>query len=218
MSMSENKPIATTPLRATPAGHADIRLERTEECWRGFARLRRYHFSHRRYDGGQSPVLARELFDSGDAVVVLPYDPVRDVVVLVEQIRVSPIAHDENPYLIECIAGRIGAGETPQDVAHREAREEAGAVLGALEPIAFAYVSPGIIGERMHLFAARCDSAALGGVHGVDSEHEDIRVILALFDEAQEALARGDIRVAPAIITLQWLALNRERLRRAWLA
>ena len=50
-----------------------------------------------------------------------PFDPVRDEVVLVEQIRIAAYDTSESPWLLEMVAGMIEAGETVEDVARREA-------------------------------------------------------------------------------------------------
>jgi ADP-ribose pyrophosphatase len=65
----------------------------------------------------------------------------------------------------------------------------------------------------MTLFCALADLGQAGGVHGLDDEDEDIRVHVPSFDEAMHWLAAGRIQNSPAIIALQWLALNRSRLR-----
>jgi len=66
------------------------------------------------------------------------------------------------------------------------------------------------------LFVGRCDSAGAGGVHGLADEGEDIRVLAMSLDEALAAVSAGRIDNAASIIALQWLALNRERVRQTW--
>ncbi|VED33490.1 ADP-ribose pyrophosphatase [Escherichia coli] len=69
----------------------------------------------------------REIFERGHAAVLLPFDPVRDEVVLIEQIRIAAYDTSETPWLLEMVAGMIEEGESVEDVARREAIEEAGA-------------------------------------------------------------------------------------------
>ncbi|MCP5432717.1 MAG: NUDIX domain-containing protein [Alphaproteobacteria bacterium] len=196
----------------------DVELIESKLVYEGYARVRRLLFRHRRFRGDWSSVVSRELFDSGDAVVVLPYDPVRDEVVLIEQIRAAPLARHEQPCLLEAVAGRIGVGEEAEDVARREAQEEAGARLGRLIPIGRHYASPGIFAEYLHFYCAEVASGGLGGVHGLEDEHEDIRVHVIPAEAAFDALTEGRIRSAPTVICLQWLALYRDALREAWSA
>ncbi|MDR8263635.1 NUDIX domain-containing protein, partial [Acinetobacter baumannii] len=89
----------------------------------------------RLFNGGMSGEITREIFERGHAAVLLPFDPVRDEVVLVEQIRIAAYDTSESPWLLEMVAGMIEAGETVEDVARREALEEAGLEVGRTKPI-----------------------------------------------------------------------------------
>jgi len=191
----------------------------TVECrtvYDGYFRIDRYRLRHRLHAGGWSGEMTREVFERGHAVGVLPYDPVRDEVVLLEQFRVGALAAGWAPWLIEIVAGIVEEGETAEDVARREAMEEAGCQVAELVPLHDYLVSPGGTSESVTLFAGRVDSAGAGGIHGLDHEHEDIRVFTLPADEALDLLARGAIRNALAVIALQWLALNRNELRKKW--
>ncbi len=55
--------------------------------------------------------VTREIFERGHAAVLLPFDPVRDEVVLVEQIRIAAYDTSESPWLLEMVAGMIEAGK-----------------------------------------------------------------------------------------------------------
>jgi len=199
------------------AGPADARFEvlGRETCYRGYFRLDRVRVRFRLFAGGWSEAIVREVFERGDAAAVLLYDPDRDAVVLVEQFRTAAIGHPAGPWLIETVAGIIEPGETPEGVARREAVEEAGVALEAVTPIGELLVSPGGSSERLWLFCARVDSTAADGIHGVD-DGEDIRVVVMAADEAFAAVAEGRILATNAVVPLQWLALNRDRLRARW--
>lgn len=194
----------------------DVEILEREACFRGFYRLDRLHLRHRQFSGEMGPQLSRELFVRHDAVCVLPYDPQRDTVVLIEQFRVGALEKSANPWLLELVAGLIEQDEQPEQVAHREASEEAGLSLGALWPIAQYYPSPGGSDERVHLFIGRCDSEGVGGVHGLAEEGEDIRVHVWPLEDALDAVKDGRIDNAASIIALQWLALNRAEIRGLW--
>ncbi len=184
----------------------------------GYFRLERHRVRFRAYGGGWSRVVEREVFERGHAAAVLLYDPDLDRVVLVEQFRAPAVDAPGGPWLIETVAGIIEEGETPEAVARRESVEETGCTVGTLERIGEVLPSPGGCSERLTLFCGRVDAAGAGGIHGVAEEGEDIRVVAMSVDEAMAAVADGRIRVANAVISLQWLALNRERLRKAWRA
>jgi ADP-ribose pyrophosphatase len=196
----------------------DLKVEivEREACFRGFYALDRLHLRHEQFRGGMGPLISRELFVRHDAVCVLPYDPQLDRVVLIEQFRVGALDKSAHPWLLELVAGLIDKAESPEQVARREAEEEAGLTLGELWPVTAYYPSPGGSDERVHLFVGRCDSRGAGGIHGLAEEGEDIRVLVLSLDEALAALADGRIDNAASIIALQWLALNREKVRQAW--
>lgn len=190
-------------------------LER-QNCFKGFYRVDRLHVRHRLFGGGMSGKISRELFVRHDAVCVLPYDPQRDEVVLIEQFRVGAMTKSHNPWLIELVAGLIDKDEQPEEVAHREAQEEAGLTFSALWPVNAYFPSPGGSDEFVHVYCGRCVSEGAGGIHGLEEEGEDIKVHVMSFTDAMQALRDGRIINAAAIIALQWLALNREEVREKW--
>ena len=194
----------------------DVEVVEREACFRGFYQLDRLHLRHRLFAGGMGKLINRERFVRHDAVCVLPYDPQRDCVVLIEQFRVGALDKSVNPWLIELVAGLIDKDEQPEEVARREAVEEAGLELAELWPLTQYYPSPGGSDERVHLYVGRCDSRGAGGVHGLEEEGEDIRVLVWSLDEALAALDDGRIDNAASIIALQWLALNRDKVRERW--
>jgi nudix-type nucleoside diphosphatase (YffH/AdpP family) len=150
-----------------------------------------------------------------DAVTVLPYDPVRDRVLLIEQFRTGPLARgDVAAWQLEAIAGRIDPGETPQDAARREAVEEAGLTLDTLIPVAGYYPSPGAISEFLYSYVALVDLPdGSAGIFGVEGEAEDIRGHLIPFAQMMDLVASGEIANAPLILTALWLQRERARLR-----
>ncbi|MHA1564853.1 MAG: ADP-ribose diphosphatase [Alphaproteobacteria bacterium] len=182
----------------------------------GFFRLTRYKIRHRLFGGGMGAVIDREVFERGKAAVVLPYDPVRDEVVLLEQFRVGALVAGRPPWLIEIVAGIIESGESAEDVARREAQEEAGLELGRLERIGEIICSPGGCTETFTIFCGEVSSENAGGLFGLDHEGEDIRAFTLSFEETYERLKSGEIDNAASVIAVQWLALNRESLRRRW--
>jgi ADP-ribose pyrophosphatase len=184
--------------------------------YEGYFRIDRYRLRHELFAGGMSAPISREVFERGHAVGVLPYDPVRDVVVLIEQFRVGAYAAGFEPWLIEIVAGIIEDGETPEDVAKREALEEAGLTISELLPMRTYMVSPGGASESVHVFLGRVDSSTAGGIHGLNSEDEDIRVKAVPWAEARRLLDDGKICNALGLIALQWLALHRDDVRRLW--
>ena len=187
-------------------------------AYQGFLGMQIYRLRFELFAGGWSDVIERDCLERGRVVAVLPYDPIRDRVVLIEQFRVGAIHTPIGPWLLEIVAGQIEPNETPPDVVHREADEEAGCRLTRLEPICQFMVSPGSSSEWVYLYVGEVDSSGVGGLHGLDQEHEDIRVEAVSRAAALNAITQGRIVAAPAIIALQWLALNVADLRQRWLA
>lgn len=188
-----------------------------EVCYQGFFRLERYRLRHTLFGGGWSGELMRELLERGQAAAILLYDPERDSVVLIEQFRIGALTAPSGPWLLEIVAGIVDEHETGEDVARREAMEEAGFAVLDLIPICEYLVSPGGTSERIKVYCGRVDATEAGGIHGLAHEGEDIRVRVVPFAEALNMLSAGRVDSASPIIALQWLALHREDVRRRWL-
>ena len=184
----------------------------------GHYRIERYHLRHTLHAGGMSETLSRELFERGQVAAVLPVDPVRDEVILIEQFRIGPYAVGWDPWLLEGVAGIIEDEESPEDVARRETLEEAGCEIIDLVPVMRYISSPGACSETVALYCGRVDTSAAGGVHGLADEGEDIKVMVYPVAKAIGLLDSGRIVNAKTIIALQWLALNYTDLKRRWLA
>lgn len=194
----------------------DVEILEKTTVYDGYFRIDRYRLRHRLHAGGWTAPLEREVFERGHAVAVLPYDPVRDEIVLLEQFRIGAHAAGRQPWLVEIVAGIIEDGETVEDVARRECLEEAGCAIEELEPLYDYLVSPGGTSESVSLFIGHVDAANAGGIYGLAEEDEDIRAFCVPTDEALNMLAQGGIGNAVALIALQWLALNKDNLRKKW--
>ncbi|HUX82364.1 MAG TPA: NUDIX domain-containing protein [Halothiobacillus sp.] len=182
-----------------------------DALYRGFFALNRYRLRFQRYDGTWSSEIDREIFERGHAVAVLPYDPVRDQVVMIEQFRPGALEATGGPWMTEIVAGMIETDELVEEVAHREMQEEAGMTTSRLIPITRYWVSPGGTTESIYLFLALIDSSLATGIHGLAHEQEDIRVLTMPLDEALARVDQGTICSAAPIIALQWLGRHKER-------
>lgn len=201
--------------RFGPADVQDLAFDRRHA---GFFTFDVISFRHRTFAGHLSQPVHREVLATGDAVSVLPWDPVTDQVLLIEQVRAGLIARgDPNPWNLEVIAGMCDRAEPPETTARREAVEEAGLHLGAMAKVSGYYPSPGVLTEFVTSYIGHADLAGYSaGLHGLDSEGEDIRTLILPFDAAMTALDAGSLRNAPLILSLLWLARMRDRLRDAW--
>lgn len=190
-------------------GPQDVEIIQQDVGFRGFFKLLRVHLRHKLFAGGWSTAITRELFIRGHAAAVLPYDPIRDEIILVEQFRVGAIYEEGSPWLLEVVAGIIEEGETAEDVVRREAEEEAGLVIKQLIPISSYYPSPGGCSERISLFLGEIDASLAPQHGGLSDESEDIRVHRVPRTQAMQWLMEGKLDNASTIIALQWLALRR---------
>jgi ADP-ribose pyrophosphatase len=196
-----------------PMTRDDVEILEKTAGYEGHSTLYRFRLRHRLFNGGWSEPMSRELLERGNAVCVLPYDPVRDEVILVEQFRIGAYAAGLPPWQREVVAGVVEPGETEEDVARREIVEEAGVAARALHFVCRCLSSPGIQSEVAIVYCAVVDASGAGGTFGLDHEHEDIRATAMKFDDAMELLAAGGFQHAQGVIALQWLAMNRTRLR-----
>lgn len=187
-----------------------------EIVYQGFFRVEKYRLKHTLFGGGWSSEITRELFMRGSCVAVLLYDPDADKVVLIEQFRTGAILNPEKAWLMEIVAGAIEEGETAEEVAYRESLEEAGCEIQQLMVINEFYTTPGGSSEWITLFCGKVDSTQVGGIYGLAHEDEDILVRAVDFSEAYLMLENGVIESAIPIIAIQWLALNRQKLKLKW--
>lgn len=195
----------------------DVQKESVERGHLGFYALDVMALRHKKFDGRQSDLLRREVFLSADAAIVLPYDPVTDQVLMVEQFRMGPTGRgDPRPWCLEPVAGLVDAGEEPETTAHREAMEEAGLTFSALETVANGYSSPGASSGYFFLYIGLCDlSDHHSDASGCEDEGEDIRSHVLGFEHAMQLVDSGEINILPTILCLNWLARHRSRLRGA---
>jgi len=194
----------------------DVEIIARETLYSGFFSLDMYRFRHRLFNGEMSGEVRREIFERGHAAVLLPFDPVRDEVVLMEQIRIAAFDSSESPWLMEMVAGMIEEGESPEDVARREAVEEAGLDVKRVKPMLSYLASPGGTSERLTILVGEVDATTAQGIHGLADEHEDIRVHVVSREQAYQWVEEGKIDNAASVIALQWLQLHYQALRNEW--
>lgn len=176
--------------------------------YQGFFRIDVYEFAHELFQGGWVNLVRREIFERGNAVAVLLHDPNTDSVLLVEQFRPGAIRDPQGPWMTEIVAGMVEEGESLEEVARRESMEEAGCNVDNLTHMLDYYPSAGGSTEQISVFYAPLDLSGIEeGIHGLDDEHEDIRVSLVPRVKAMQWINEGRLKSSLAIIALQWLTL-----------
>ncbi|WP_299360338.1 NUDIX domain-containing protein [uncultured Paracoccus sp.] len=195
----------------------NVRHLAVREPYAGHFAVEEHRFQHRLHRGGWADPVDRGVFVSSDAAVVLPWDPVRDRVLVVEQFRSGPAArHDPDPFILEPVAGRIDAGETPEATMLREAVEEAGITLDRLVPTPHYYPTPGIAAEFIYSFVGIADLPdGCTGIGGLPEEGEDIRGVLMERADLVRRCLSGEIVSGPLLILALWLDRNAQDLRQA---
>lgn len=210
------------PEEDTPFSLGDAQTLESTRVFQGFFAVDRYRLRHRVFAGGWSQPIQREIFERGHAVAVILHDPKRDLLVFVEQFRPGTYAALKGgnalaggtPWLLECVAGIVEEGEHPEDVARREAFEEAHCTVQTLTPVHRFFVSPGGSSESVALYYAPVQAPEDGTLHGLAEEHEDIRVRCIKTGTACAWLEQGRFNNALTLIAMQWFALNRDTLNR----
>jgi ADP-ribose pyrophosphatase len=214
--------MATRRFPILPA-HPDVEVCSEQRVWNGRFPLDVVRFRHRRFDGTASGVKTWEVWRRGRAAAVLPYDPVADAVVLIEQFRLPALMAGLDPVLVELPAGLCDDGEAPETTARREMMEEMGLAVGTLRRIGGVLLTPGGADEVCELYAGRvrapaADGDGIAGHAGMADEHEDIRVRVWPAERATAAALGGRITNSVTMIGLLWLAAQRDALRKEWTA
>jgi ADP-ribose pyrophosphatase len=200
---------------------AGVEICSEQRVWSGRFPLDVVRFRHRRFDGAISGVRTWEVWRRGRAAAVLPYDPVADAVVLIEQFRLPAAVAGLDPVLVELPAGLCDEGETAEMTARREMMEEMALSVGALRRIGSFLLTPGGADELCELYAGQVrvpetDAEGVAGHAGMPDEHEDIRVRVWPAERAIAAALAGEMTNSVTMIGLLWLAAQREVLRKEW--
>ena len=203
-------------MSGTAADPRDYEIVERRPAYQGFFRLDVLRLRHRRFDGGWSQVITREVFAMRRAATVLPWDPVSDRVVLVEQFRTGAIDICEQPWMLEACAGLAEGGEPAEDIARRECFEESGLMPRRLAWACDYASSPGATTEKVSVYVGEVTAPERGGVYGKADEGEDIRTHVMSFADALAMVGDGRIIAITAVVSLLWLQANHARLREAW--
>ncbi len=195
---------------------SDVEILEKKTVYQGHFRLERLKLRYRLFSGGWSKPVYREVFERGEAVGVLLFDPERDQLVLIEQFRAGVVTKTESPWILEIAAGVIDPEESFEQVACRETQEETGLEVQNLFFISRHWVSPGGSTERISLFCGQIDARQAKGIHGLASEGEDIRLHILDVKEAYKLVNEGKIDNAITIIALLWLQQNEKIVRTRW--
>ena len=203
--------------RQEPNMRKKVQILKKKLVYNGYFKIFHYQLRHTLYDGKWGNKIAREVFERGNAAAVILYDPKRDKLVLIEQFRIGAQVAKLNPWVIEIVAGKIEKGESGKEVVKRESLEESGCKPSKLIHITDYQPSGGGASEIVSLFCGKVDSKNVGGIYGVKEEGEDIKVVVKSLGDALKMVDRGIIANSASIIGIQWLTLNKKKIRKKWL-
>lgn len=168
--------------------------------------LHKYTFDLKRKNGGEVRQ-EREVYDRGDGATILLYNREKGTVVLTRQFRMPTYVNgNDDGMLLETCAGLLD-DLAPEDCIRKEAMEETGYIVGKVEKLFDAYMSPGGVTERLHFFAAEYDPSQ-AHVNGGGVEDEDIEVLELPFGEALAMIKDGRIRDGKTIMLLHYAQLQ----------
>ena len=193
--------------------NTNIEIVKETPVYKGFFEFKHFDLRYKRFDGTMSNIVKREIFFAKKAIVVLPYDPQKDEIVLVEQMRFGAALSGDKDYVMEAPAGVIDGDDTPEKTAHRELAEETGMTAKEIFHLYDYLPSPGVMTEHVWMFMAIVDASTAAKYAGLASENEDIKIHVVKYDEAIRMLNNNEIRNANTILALQYLMLNRGKLR-----
>ncbi len=185
-----------------------FKILKKKNLYNGFFKMNEVTLKYKKYDGSWTNKIKRELFGGAKVSAVLPYDPIKEQIVLIQQFRPGTISKNDNNYLDEIVAGIIDPGETPEETAIRECYEETGCKIKKLTPIQGYFPAPGSSESYYYLFLGEIKAISETRIMGLESENEDIFVKSYKINEVKSKMNEGKILNGLTLIALQWFFLN----------
>ena len=188
--------------------NSNFKVTNKKNLYDGFFKMNEVSLKYKKYDGSWSNEIKRELFGGAQVSAVLPYDPIKKEIVLIQQFRPGTISRNTNNYLKEIVAGIIDPGESPEIAAKRECLEETGYKIKKLTSIQGYYPAPGSSESFYHLFLGEVDSKNGRKIMGLDTENEDILVESFNINQVKKMMQNGELINGLSLIAIQWFFLN----------
>tara|TARA_B100000029_G_scaffold256259_1_gene253011 strand:+ start:1850 stop:2431 length:582 start_codon:yes stop_codon:yes gene_type:complete len=174
----------------------------------GFFSLNKYEFIHKKHDGNWTKNIQREIFSGSQVSTLLPYDPIRKEIILIQQFRAGVLSKYDEKYLYEIVAGIIDKNEKPEDTARRECLEETGCEVKKILPIQGYFPAPGSSESYFHLFLGEVNAFDGERIKGLENENEDILVKAFKINEVKKMLKKKEIQNGVTLVALQWFFLE----------
>ena len=174
-----------------------------------WATLHRIDYDYK-FENGQWRRVSRESYNRGNGTAILLYNLKKGTVILTKQFRMPVYENKVSEAMsIEVCAGALDKDENPEECIIREVEEEVGFKIQKANEVLQAYMSPGALTEKLHLFTAEISKATRihrGG--GLKTENEDIEVLELKFKDAMRMIEKKEIIDAKTIMLLQYASLN----------
>jgi len=185
----------------------NLKFKNINKVFNGFNKVKRYKFQHKLFDSSWSNIISREILITKNAVAILPYDKVKNKVILIKQFRLGAILSNYNPFQIEIIAGLVEKSDKDlKSAVIREAKEEAGIEVKykKIQSIRDVLNSSGSTNESTSIFFCECTFKKLKKIRGNFNEDENIKVLELSPRKALELLFKKKIHSVNTIIALEW--------------
>jgi len=179
-----------------------------KNLYSGFFSLNKYEFIHEKHNGEWTSVVEREVFSGAHVSTLLPYDPIKKEIILIQQFRAGVLSRYDENYLLEIVAGIIDEGENPEQTAIRECFEETGCEVKKIHPIQSYFPAPGSSESYYHLYLGEIQAFEGERIKGLEKESEDILVKSFKIDEVRQMLKEKKIMNGLTLIALQWFFLE----------
>ena len=174
----------------------------------GFFSLNKYEFIHEKHNGEWTSTVEREVFSGAHVSTLLPYDPIKKEIILIQQFRAGVLSRYDENYLLEIVAGIIDEGENPEQTAIRECFEETGCEVKKIYPIQSYFPAPGSSESYYHLYLGEIQAFDGERIKGLEKENEDILVKSFKIDEVRQMLKEKKIMNGLTLVALQWFFLE----------
>lgn len=179
-----------------------------KKLYSGFFSLNKYEFIHQKHDGIWTNKVEREVFSGSHVSALLPYDPIKKEIILIQQFRAGVLSRYDDDYLYEIVAGIIDKNESPEETARRECLEETGCEVNKITPIQNYFPNPGSSESYYHLFLGDINSFTGERIKGIESENENILVKPFKINQVRKMLKDKVITNGLTLVALQWFFLE----------
>ena len=179
-----------------------------KNLYSGFFSMNKYDFIHQKHNGEWTSKVEREIFEGVHVSSLLPYDPIKKEIILIQQFRAGVLSRYDEDYLLEIVAGIIDEGENPQETAIRECFEETGCEVKQILPIQAFFPSPGSSESYYHIYLGEVNSFDGERIRGLEKENEDILVKSFKIEEVRKMLKEKKIKNGLTLVALQWFFLE----------